>query len=106
MRLRNGPHHAHAVPLRYLAELAFIDAVPQCLPELVEVADHRGRRVQVQLAAVGCRRLKRMRGPDWDVDEGRAGLPEISPVDVHDVLASDDVERLFREGSHARDHCA
>src|SRR6266852_5953023 len=67
-----------------------------CRGELVEVPDHRGGEVQVEFPARDIPDPEPVPNVLWDEDERPGRTPELAVLQVHDVLALEDIERLRR----------
>ena len=87
--LGNRPHHLHAMTSGDLVEsirvgIATLDRCTQ----LVEVADHRRRSVEIELPTGLAANPEAMRNPSRDEDERTCRAGRLPPIEEDDVLAS------------------
>src|SRR5919106_577405 len=93
--LWNRSEHFHRVAASDLNEFALVD-FPSLdrVAEIIEVADHGSREVEVQLAARDRAHLEAVAYATWDEDERSSGTRDLAILQEHHVLAVENVERL------------
>src|SRR5688572_146654 len=92
---RRWPDHVHRMEAGDLRQARVVHVVStQCGSEVVEVSDHRRWKVEVELPARDLPDLEAVRNADRDEDERPGGTGEFAVLQIHDVFAVEDVERL------------
>jgi AhpC/TSA family len=93
--VRRGTDDLHRMRRRDRGQLVVVDvASPECRGEVVEVADHRSGNVDVELAARQVAGSERVARSLRDEEERPRPAEHLVALDVHEVLALEDIERL------------
>ena len=88
-------HDLHCVRSRNVSEGIIVDIIPpERRRKIVEVSDHRRRKVEVQFTARNVANTEPVPGTLRNEDERPRRADNLSVLQRHDVLASQDVERL------------
>src|SRR5437879_856949 len=67
-----------------------------CRGELIEISDHRAGEIQVEFPARDIADPESVPDALWDEDERPGRTRELAVLQIHDVLALEDIERLGR----------